>query len=119
MFDIKNTTILFTRGDEISFDIELEEGFFEVGDIVRFAIYKEHQIKDKPVFYKTFEINEKSDTMTIDLTSSETEIGEMKNSDEKYWYEIKLNGNNTLIGYKKDQIAQLIVLPEGGKADGE
>lgn len=123
MFEIDDTTKLIkvTRGDIAPIEFSIEDYQFRAGDIVRIGIYKARKLNEKPVFEKSFEVDEDKEKVDMLLTSDDTQFGEMKNKPIDYWYEIELNGSQTVIGYNdsdKNNVSKngekiFRLLPEG------
>ena len=51
--------------------------------------------------------------VNIPLTSEDTKIGDYINDKTKYWWEVELNGEQTLIGYDEDGPKIFMLYPEG------
>ena len=115
-------TIFATRGDAgtIIFGSKAssEDGFmFETGDIIRFKVFKKNQ-HDAVVIQKDVVIDAATTKTTIELTSSDTKIGDIINKPVDYWYEIEAYPDTestlTLIGYDADGPKIFRLFPEGG-----
>ena len=128
MFKINPTTkqIDLTRGDEVNFRINAKNSdgtdyMFQVGDIVRFKVFKKKDCHCVEL-EKDTTVTEESTTVDISLTSEDTKIGEIISKDVAYWYEVELNPETrpqTIIGYEihpetgKPWEKILLLLPEG------
>lgn len=122
-----NNHIYVTRGDNLVLDLKIPEGegfhVFKPTDIIKFGIYEEKGFDRPAILLKEFEAVEESDTFRISISSLDMKIGELINTRKKFWYEIQLNNNQTLVGYnlEKDEEtgtmikkpAILTLLPEG------
>ena len=114
-------TIFVTRGDAgtISFSIKVSDTdnfTFEPGDVIRFKVFKKKQ-HEAVVIRKDVVINTVTTKTIIELTSSDTKLGEIINKPVDYWYEIELNPDTTpqtLIGYDSDGPKVFRLFPEGG-----
>ena len=114
-------TIFVTRGDvgtiNFSIDVSATEKFtFEPGDIIRFKVFKRKQ-HEAVVLQKDVLIDTAMTETTIELTSSDTKLGDIINKPTDYWYEIELNPDTTpqtLIGYDSDGPKIFRLFPEGG-----
>ena len=121
MLKIINNEIRINRGDKgnIPFQIPLnEEGTelyqFQAGDKVTFGVYKKKGFDECALILKEVEITEVTDTCMIPLTSEDTKIGELINEPKEYWYEISLNGDETVVGYDDEDGEKIFLLfPEG------
>ena len=120
MFKIENGTIYIHRGDSATFgySIDVDEDTkyeFEVGDKVEFTVFQKQGYDKTPVIDKTITVTETTEEVDIDLTEQDTTIGDPANKPVTYWYEISLNGDNTVNGYDPDNGAlEFILLPAKG-----
>ena len=117
MFKINPTTkeISITRGDIGAIEFSIDNYTFQVGDIVRFKVFKSKDCKCIEL-QKDIEIKEEIEKVEIPLTSEETKIGEIISKPKQYWYEIELNPNNnpqTIIGYDEEGEKIFTLYPEG------
>lgn len=113
MFKIDGDTILLTRGDKGVINFSIEGYTFQSGDYVKFKVYKKKSLNLPPVLEKRIDIEEEKENIDIELTSEETKIGELSNIVNEYWYEIELNGNQTILGYDEKGEKKLMLYPEG------
>ena len=122
MFVVSETIIHVTRGDIGSFEVKAKTGedtylTFEPGDIVRFKVYQAKR-HDLVVLEKDVEVTEKTESVTIRLSSNETRIGDLINSPVEYWYEVERNPDTacqTVIGYDLKGPKVFKLYPEGGR----
>lgn len=121
MQKIKGTTIMLNRGDVLNLTLSVKvngitDYTFQIGDKIVFSIYNKGKLNDSAVLVKEINILEETSTVTINLTSEETKLGEMKNKPVEYWYEVELNDQYTVIGYDDIEGAKILMLyPEGSK----
>lgn len=117
MQKIEGTTIMLNRGDALNLTLSLTDGdepyTFQVGDVIVFSIYNKNGLNNESVLTKTIAIDEPSTSVSINLTSEETKIGEYLNKPIDYWYEVELNGKYTVIGYDDTGAKVLRLYPEG------
>ena len=121
MLKIVGTEIRMTRGDVAAFSVSTKNGdedyVFQVGDIVRFKVFKNKDCGCVEL-QKDVEVKEEATTVDINLTKEDTKIGELVNKPTTYWYEVELNPETnpqTIIGYDDETGAKLFTLyPEGG-----
>lgn len=126
MFDIlSDKTICITRGDIAVLDIsaikkegqEAEEAYsFVSGDIVRLTVVEKGKYSNV-VLIKDVEVKAETTTVSIDLESADTRIGDIINKPVDYWYEIELNPDTapqTIIGHDGDGPKIFRLYPEGG-----
>lgn len=110
--------ISVTRGDSINLKLKVKttDGYysFKTDDTVRFRVYEKKKLNESPVLEKIIKVAEDTEQVVIELSSTDTKIGEMVNKEVEYWYEVELNGSITLIGYSEDLgPAVFMLLPEG------
>lgn len=113
MFKIDGNTIYLTRGDKCTINLTIEDYTFKVGDYVKFKVYNRRALNQQPLLEKQVDINEEQQSVDIELNSDETKIGELSNNTVEFWYEIELNGNQTIIGYDDTGAKRLMLYPEG------
>lgn len=110
-------TITVHRGDRgiLAYSIPLSdtENFkFERNDIIKFTVFEKKGYDKSPVLVKEVKVSENTEEVLIELTSEDTNLGDVSNKPVTYWYEISLNNNQTTLGYdKEDGAAELILLP--------
>lgn len=117
-------SIFVTRGDvgTIVFRARMadqEDYTFQVGDVVRLKVFKKKQ-HDAVVLQKDVVASEIVSEINIELTGSDTKLGEIINKPVDYWYEIELNPDTTpqtIIGYDEDGPKIFRLFPEGGTQD--
>lgn len=86
---------------------------FEDGDIIRFRVYGENEMDFAPYIDKKIVIQGKQYYANIPLTSEDTKIGEYTNEKTKYWWEVELNGEQTIIGFDDKGPKIFMLYPEG------
>ncbi len=120
MQKIDGTTIKLNRGDVLNLTLSVkingtENYTFQVGDEIVFSVYNKGKMEQEAVVLKRIVIAEECQSVSINLTSEETKLGEMKNKPVEYWYEVELNNQYTIIGYDDAGEKQLMLYPEGSK----
>ena len=115
--EIIDKEIHINRGDRLLIDFSIEywedKYIFKDGDKIKFSIYEKKGMDKSPVLQKEFIPDVGSTILDIDIHGSEMKIGEMANKPVEYWYEIELNGDETIIGYDENGAKKLILYPEG------
>ena len=101
MFKIDDETKLIelTRGDLAGINLSIEDYTFRANDKIQLNIYNARRMNTEPVFTKEWVVPEATETFNIQLSSNDTKFGVMKSKPIDYWYEIQLNGNQTIIGF--------------------
>lgn len=119
MLTIEGKQINITRGDTgtIKIKTKTSSGYytFSPNDVIEFKVYSKKAYQEQPVLYKKVILQEDTNEVEIDLTSSDTRIGDIENKPKEYWYEVQLNGNITLIGYDEEGASIFNLLPEGSE----
>lgn len=120
MFKIVNKNqILINRGDigTIELTIPLDDGsdyVFAVGDTITFDVYPVDSYQVNPLIHKEVNIEDEGITqIEISLTSDDTRIGPIINKPVRYWYEIQLNHEQTILGYDTNGPKIFMLYPEG------
>lgn len=116
MFKIDGTTIHCTRGDigNIKFTVNNGEYKFAKDDVIFLKVYEKGNVNNV-VLKKEVKITEESTCAIIELTTLDTKIGNVINKPVKYWYEISINDDHTVIGYDDEGTKEFILYPEGGE----
>lgn len=117
MFKIKGKTIHLTRGDIASIKLsiplnETEKYEFQDGDKINFIVKKRNDSNGEYMLNKEVATTEGETVCEINLTSQDTSFGPAINKPSRYWYEINLNGNQTIVGYDENGAKDLILYPE-------
>lgn len=110
------------RGDKLEYTVEYN---FEKYDVLTFAIYNVKGLNQAPIIFEKFTVDKDCDSYTIEIDSETMKIGEMTNRKKNYWYEISLNDEKTLVGFKTttegdkeiEKPAIFTLLPEGTTLD--
>ena len=119
MFKIDNKQIHITRGDiaNIGITVKNEDGTdyeFKKGDIVRFSVFRKKGCNYVELRKDTV-VETAGTEVEINLTESDTKIGEIISKPVEYWYEVELNPDTnpqTVIGYDTDGAKTFTLYPE-------
>lgn len=109
--------IFVHRGDRGSMTYSIEQDDetdyeFKTGDVLEFTVFERKGYDKIPVINKTITIEQPTTEVEILLTEEDTTIGDAQNKPVTYWYEISLNGNQTINGYDYEEGAlEFILLP--------
>lgn len=117
---IEGTTIKINRGDilplRLTIPISDEENYvFQIGDVVRFAVYGKKQYQNEPYVLKEIVVQEETEHVNFVIESEEMKFGDIINKPTTYWYEVELNGEQTVIGYDDGGAKEFILYPEGSE----
>ena len=114
-------TIHLTRGDRCSLKVKAvdaetqEQYYFPAGCKVTFAIIPKLGYTEGAVLRKTVDVLEDTDEVEILLTEEDTKIGDMIDKKVKYWYNVVVNDDVTIIGSDEDGEKTIIIYPEVGE----
>lgn len=117
-YNTKNKTLYNSNYKESSVDVKtltLQLHTFNVGDIVRFKVYKKKDCGCIEI-QKDVEVTEEATHVNIELESEDTKIGGLISKPVDYWYEVELNPETapqTVIGYDDDGEKIFRLFPEG------
>lgn len=98
-------------------DLSMVKYQFVIGDIVEFKIYEKQGYDKEPLVTKQVTISSSSDYCEIPLTENETTIGEIENKPITYWYDITLNGDQTVVCYNEEGAKEFIEYPAKGSEE--
>lgn len=111
MFKIEGNKISMNRGDQASIQLTNESGF-SVGDKIKFSIVQQNNYGNVK-FQKTYTVDEDSTDFVITLDPDDTRFGNLiRTGFETYWYELELNGCDTVVGYDGEGPKEFILYPE-------
>lgn len=114
----EDKNIHINRGDRgtIHFSVDKSDGtkyIFKPTDVVRFSV-KEKYSDSMPLIRKDVIVDEESETVDITLSKADTTIGNLINRPKKYFYDIAINEDDTVVGYDNETGAKYFILyPEG------
>ena len=114
MFKIEDDIIKITRANRAIIDFSLSDYTFKTGDIVEFKIYGKSGLDKPPLKTKQVIVTNDCSSLDIELTKEDTDIGIPENKVVDYWYELELNGDQTVIGYDDNKGPKILKLyPKG------
>lgn len=117
------TTIHLTRGDRGTLRIKVknvisqEEYLFPAGCYVSFIVKNKNGYTEEDVIRKTVHVMEDTNEVEITLTDMDTKIGEPIDKKVKYWYNVVVNDDITIIGSDENGEKILILYPEAGEVN--
>lgn len=118
------TTLHLTRGDRCTFRAYVidsrtrERYYFPAGCWVSFVIIdKLGYTLENPLLRKKVFVPEDTDEVEFTLTSEDTKIGDMIDKKQKYWYNIVVNDDVTILGSDEQGEKVIIIYPEVGEKD--
>lgn len=125
MFKIlTDKTICLTRGDVASIIVSanLQDGAlytFKPGDTLRFRVFKKRDCACT-VIQKDVIADKETESLIVNLTKTDTTIGEIISKPVDYWYEVEVNPETepqTIIGYDEAGEKIFRLYPEGSEAN--
>ena len=122
--DSDGTTLHLTRGDRCSFKVYAREVksqqlcYFPAGCYVTFAIVPRAGYTDGAVLRKTVDVLADTTEVEFNLDENDTKIGDMIDKKVKYWYNVVVNDDVTIIGSDEDGEKVIFIYPEVGEIDG-
>lgn len=117
MIKIEGTMIKCFRGDKGHIVIRKKDKKgniepFEKGDKVTFSV-KNNFGEENPILRKIIDVEEEKDCVTIDLSSSDTLIGDLISDYVDYEYDIAINDDNTILGHDESGAKIFRLFPSG------
>ena len=117
---IDGTTIKINRGDilplRLTIPIDEHTNYtFQVGDTIVFGVYGAKKMSQPALLLKEVTVAQESEYVDILLTSEDMKIGDLIDKPTDYWYEVELNGEQTVIGYDDEGAKILRLFPEGSE----
>ena len=119
--DVDDRTIHLTRGDRCSFKVycidpkSQEKYTFPAGCTVSFAVVNKQAYTKGELMRKTVNVTEDTEEVEFTLTEEDTKIGDMIDKKQKFWYNVVVNDDITIIGSDEDGEKLFILYPEVGE----
>lgn len=118
MFKIKNKTFYVTRGDRGSFELSFQDYQFKNGDVIEFKVYEKNGLDSLPLLTKSKTVTASEGStlpsVTIDILGGDTSsLAEPANKVIELWYEIILNGDQTVFCYDENGPKIFYLYPGG------
>lgn len=119
-----NYKIHLTRGDRGSILVTAKDESdntdyqFEVGDKLSFVVVRENDYaSEDPVLRKDVIVTSNTTEVEIPLLAEDTKIEDPINKKTKYWYNIVLNDDVTILGSDENGEKILMLYPEAGESN--
>lgn len=87
---------------------------FNQNDEIKFNIYELKGYTKNQLVSKTIPVAQETDSVIINLSTTDTSLGEQINAPLPFWYDITLNGVNTIVGYNEYGAKEFILYPAKG-----
>lgn len=87
---------------------------FQVDDEIKFNIYERQGYNKEPLKTKTIINDIVGNSIEIPLTDEDTTFGNIENKPITYWYDITLNGDQTIVCYNENGAREFIQYPAKG-----
>ena len=110
-----DTGELVVRANDYTSDGGETPYIFKAGDILRLKVYEKKNCENV-ILQKDFGVETETEFVTLELTETDTRIGETISKPVDYWYEIELNPYTepqTIVGYDDDGAKIFKLYPEG------
>lgn len=120
---LNGTTIEINRGNTLPLKLVIpishtENYVFQVGDEIMFGVYANRKMSGEALLLKRYTVEEETEEFEFTISADEMKIGELIDKPTDYWYEIELNGDQTILGYDQDGAKILRLYPEGSEIAG-
>lgn len=121
--DSDGSTLHLTRGDRGTMKVKVKNAIsgeyytFPSGCTVSFVVVDKNGYTLGDVLRKTVTVPTDTEEVEITLTDADTKIGDMINKKQKYWYNVVVNDDLTVMGSDEDGEKILILYPEVGEED--
>ena len=100
MYRIKDkTTIIVSRGDSFSINFRIKNYTFKPDDKVKLSVFEKRSNFEESLMTKYAVIDTSRNIAVFSLLPEDTSFNEGSDRDETFWYEISVNGDQTVIGY--------------------
>lgn len=111
MVRIEKDTIEMSRGDAFSIEVTIEDYTILSTDVVKMSIFEADSDYASPLTTITGTLDSEHNVSVISFDESTTSFAEPVSERVDYEYEVKLNGDQTVIGYDKKGPKRLIIYP--------
>jgi hypothetical protein len=117
------STIHLTRGDRGTIKVKVKNAktgeyyTFPAGCTVSFVVKARQGYTLEDALRKTVHVLEDTDIVEIALTESDTKIGDPIDKKVKYWYNVVINDDQTIIGSDENGEKILMLYPEAGEEE--
>ncbi len=112
MFKFIGKNLHITRTESGSITINSKKGF-NIGDTIEFNVYEVDGLDSAPILPKSVKITEETHTAVIELLSADTDLGDPTNETTEYWFQIRKNGEKTILGFDDNGAKILYLYPCG------
>ncbi len=109
-FDENGDVVVDEHGNPVLIDY-----IFQDGETIQFGIYEKKKYDKNALLLKEVIVEEATSTVEFTITSQEMKIGKLINKPKDYWYEVTMDGGQTLIGYDENGAKILRLYPEGSE----
>lgn len=117
---IDGTTIKINRGNTLPLKLVIpishtENYVFQVGDEIMFGVYANKKMSEEALLLKRYTVDTETEEFEFTISANDMKIGDLIDKPTDYWYEIELNGDQTILGYDEDGAKILRLFPEGSE----
>ena len=83
-----------------------------------FGVYANRKMSGEALLLKRYTVEEETEEFEFTISAEDMKIGDLIDKPTDYWYEIELNGDQTILGYDQDGAKILRLYPEGSEITG-
>lgn len=112
MFKFTGNALHITRTEAGVINITKKSGF-NIGDTIELQVYEADGLDSEPVLEKSVKIENASNVASLELYSADTDLGEPANDIVEYWFQIRMNGDTTILGFDQNKAKILYLYPCG------
>lgn len=111
MYKIEGNTIKASRGDAFSIDFNIEDYTFSEDDVVKFAVFDQNSTFEDAYITVDGVVDLENNKVVFSLNEDDTSlIGDAVSKPTTYWYQISLNGDQTVLGYDDETGPKLFII---------
>lgn len=112
MYKIEGNTIMASRGDAFSIDFTIEDYVFTEDDVVKLSVFDRNSSFEDAYITIIGVVDLENNKVVFSLNEDDTAaIGDAISKPTTYWYQISLNGDQTVLGYDEDGPKPFIIYP--------
>lgn len=111
MYRISSNVVKISKGDAATFDLTIGNYTFLPEDVVKLSVFEKGSSFDDALLTLTAQIDEEANRAVFTVVETDTQFAEDVNKPTTYWYEVKLNGDQTVIGYDDNGPKEFIIYP--------
>lgn len=111
MYLIENNKIKVSRGDAFTTTFDIEGYTFKEDDVLKLAVFEQGSTFEDALVTITGDIDLENNRTNFSFEEDDTLFSDPISEPETYSFEIKLNGDQTVLGYDDDGAKEFILYP--------